>query len=68
MHDLYSRLGGLDETDVKSKLSKKLEDDVRAEFPQHRLWYAGKDAAAQETDPAIPADPATTLRNPRPAQ
>jgi hypothetical protein len=39
INDLYSRLGQLDETDPKSKLIKKFEQEVRIAFPQESLWY-----------------------------
>jgi hypothetical protein len=48
LQDLYSRLGEMDEPNVKSKLSKKYEEEVRGSIPAESLWYAGKDAAGQE--------------------
>jgi len=41
LNELYSRLGQMDETDVKSALSRQFEEQVRKEFPPERLWYTG---------------------------
>jgi hypothetical protein len=37
--DIYSRLGQLDETDPKSKLLKRFEQEVRTAIPPETLWY-----------------------------
>jgi len=47
VNELYSRLGQMDETDVKSKTSRRFEEQVRKEFPAERLWYTGTDVQAE---------------------
>jgi hypothetical protein len=57
LHDLYSRLGQMDEAE-KSKLKAKCEAEVRNRFPEGSLWYATDDGTGQETVTAT--TPATT--------
>ena len=52
LNELYSRLGQMDETDVKSGASKKFEEQVRKEFPNERLWYTGADAPKEHAPAA----------------
>ena len=56
LHDLYSRLGQMDEIE-ESNLKAKCEAKVRSRFPDKSLWYATDDASGEES--AAPASPVT---------
>jgi hypothetical protein len=53
LNDLLSRLGQMDDTDLKEPLRRKYESMVRERFPKDHLWYAEDHERATQTEAAI---------------